>query len=273
MRDADLVSFLRELLPRLDLDWRGFRKVRRQVGRRLAARLAELQLASLEEYAMLIAGEPAERRVLDRLCRVTISRFWRDRRVYEHLAAVELPRAALAAREDGRRRLLLWSAGCASGEEPFSVAIGWQLLARGASGGVCMRMLATDVDMETLRRAVRGPVYGEASVRELPVDWRRRAFDTGAGGFRLRDEFRQGVAFARHDLRDPVSGACFDGILCRNVAFTYFAEGLRRLTAARLASLLRPGGFLLVGAHETLPGGAADFDPVPGCPCLYRRSA
>lgn len=246
MIDAECVAFLQWALPRLGLSWPGFRKVRRQVCRRISRRLAELDLADAAAYRALLERDAAEWTVLDRLCRVTISRFWRDRAVYEALRDEVLPALGPA--------VSAWSAGCASGEEPYSLVLA------AADAGVAIRVVATDVDPVVLARARRAS-YPDSSLRELPADLRTRAFEDG----RLRSELREPVSFVRHDVRDGAPAAApFDLVLCRNLVFTYFAEDLRGEAGRRLAGSLRPGGALVVGAHETPP--TETLEPwLPGC--------
>ncbi|MFP3941442.1 MAG: CheR family methyltransferase, partial [Thermoanaerobaculia bacterium] len=120
MRDDDCVRFLQWALPRLGMRWSGFRKVRRQVCRRITRRMGELGLRSLREYRERLEAEPGEWRELDRLCRVTISRFWRDRGTFRTLEETVLPALAGAALETGNATLEAWSCGCASGEEAYT---------------------------------------------------------------------------------------------------------------------------------------------------------
>jgi chemotaxis protein methyltransferase CheR len=270
MTDADCVAFLQRVLPRLDLRWEGFRRVRRQVCRRLAARLRELGLADLAAYEAYLAAHPGEWPVLERLCRVTISRFGRDREVFAALAGAVLPELARAAVARGAGELRAWSAGCASGEEPYTLALLWQLELAPRYPGLELAVLATDLDDEVLERAMRRR-YPASSLKELPEEWRRLAFVERNGAFELRPEPARCVTFARHDIREPPPPGAFDLVLCRNLAFTYFAPALQGRVARQLAGSLQAGGALVVGAHEALPEGVADFEPWPGVRCVYRR--
>lgn len=268
--DGDAVALLRWAMPRMQLDWRGFRRVRRQVRRRIARRMRTLGLEDVEQYRLRLLKRPEEWRVLDRMCRITISRFWRDRRVFERLLEVEMPRLASSARAAGRSALVAWSAGCACGEEPYSLAIGWAHSAAVRRSPVALRILATDVDSSVLRRALQAE-YSEPSLRELPVPWRRSALESTGVRFRVRPEYRQSVGFVRHDLRCVPPSRRFDLILCRNLAFTYFSAVLRRRTANTLVELLVPGGVLVVGSHESVPDGIEGIAPAAESPSAWVR--
>jgi chemotaxis protein methyltransferase CheR len=252
MTDAECVDFLQWALPRLGLRWRGFRKVRRQVCRRVSRRIAELGLSEAGVYRAYLEGEEEEWDVLAGLCRVTISRFWRDRVVFEALRDEVLPELGPT--------VCAWSAGCASGEEPYSLVLA------AAEAHVEIHVVATDVDPVLLERARRA-CYQESSLRDLPTDLRARAFDDGC----LRAEYREPVDFLRHDVRDGAPGGQFDVALCRNLVFTYFADELQREIGCHLAGSLRMGGALVVGAHEALPQSLNGLEPWPAARGVYRH--
>ena len=259
MTDAECIEFLQWALPRLHLHWPGFRRVRRQVCRRVARRLRELGLAGIGDYRRYLEANPAEWEPLDELCHVTISRFYRDRGVFSFLERTVVPQLAGQVAEQGTA-LEVWSAGCASGEEAYTVALMWQLEIARRFPGLALHVLATDVDETMLRRAVTA-AYPESSLRELPPAWRDAAFVPQEGLYRLRRGPRQPVAVHRHDLRQAPPEGPFDLILCRNVAFTYFDLDVQREVASKLAACMRPGGALVLGTHETLPEGTRGFDP------------
>ena len=262
MDDHDCVAFLRWALPRLRLRWAGFRKVRKRVCKRIDRRCRELGLADVASYRAHLQAHADEWRVLDALCRLPISRLYRDRAVFQHLCDRVLPQLAAAAEGDGRRELWCWSAGCASGEEPWTLRILWQLGLQPRLPHVRLRVLATDADGSLLHRAQRA-CYRASSLRELPAAWRERAFARLATPalrgssdeplWCLRAELRRDIAFVAQDLRQAMPEARFDVVLCRNVAFTYFAPELQLEVARALVARLRVGGALVLGVHESLP--------------------
>ena len=115
MRDSECVTFLQWALPRMGYRWPGFRKVRRQVCKRIQRRIQELDLADLEAYRRHLASDPQEWSELDALCRVTITRFYRDRAVRDHVRERVLPGLAAVTIDRGDGIVRAWSAGCASG--------------------------------------------------------------------------------------------------------------------------------------------------------------
>jgi chemotaxis protein methyltransferase CheR len=268
--DAACVAFLRWALPRLGLQWPGYRKVRRGVCKRVRRRARELGLAGdLAAYGRHLEDHPDEWGELERRCLVTSSRFYRDRRVFDVVGREILP--ALAARatardEDGLRA---WSAGCASGEEPYTLALVWRLAVAEAFPGLALDILATDVEQDVLARARRA-CFPASSLRELPPGWRERAFERRDGEWCLQPGFRGSVTFRRHDVRAGRPDGPFSLILCRNLAFTYFEPRLQEEVAATLVSCLQPGGALVVGAHERPPA-AAGLERSASSPAVYRK--
>jgi chemotaxis protein methyltransferase CheR len=245
--------------------WPGFRKVRRQVCKRIARRLEQLNLADLRSYRSYLEAHAQEWAVLDQCCRITISRFLRDRRVFQILAAQILPVLARRQLAAGLQTLDCWSAGCASGEEPYTLALLWAFQLRERFPALALRVLATDADGDLLQRARRG-LYPPSALRELPLEWRERAFTKEVGAFRLHADLRQAVTLQAHDVRLPPPGGLFPLVMCRNLAFTYFAKDLQQEVLRKLAGVLPPGGVLVVGAREELPAEAEAFVP------LFRRA-
>jgi chemotaxis protein methyltransferase CheR len=251
--DAECVDFLQWALPRLRLRWEGFRRVRRQVCRRVSRRTRQLGLRGIDAYRAYLESDEQEWEVLAGLCRVTISRFWRDRAVFEVLRDEVLPELGPT--------VSAWSAGCASGEEPYSLVLA------AAEARVEIDVMATDVDPVLLERA-RSACYPESSLRDLPAGLRARAFEDGC----LRARYREPVHFLRHDVRAGAPGGPFDLALCRNLVFTYFADELQRDVGGELARSLRPGGALVVGSHEALPEGLKGVEPWPAARGVYRSA-
>lgn len=256
MRQAESVAFLRWAMPRLDLDWPGYQHCHRQVCKRLHRRIVELGLPSIKAYRNYVLDHATEWQVIDECCRVTVTRFYRDREVFDHLATEILPQ--LAAKADSRDDTVLraWSAGCGAGEEPFSLALAWRFGAASRFPRLNLEIVATDIDDTELARAEAG-CYRPSSLRELPATWIKRAF-VGPGPLRcLKPEYRAGVTFRRQDVRADAPAGAFDLILCRNLAFTYFDDAQQRETLAVIIHKLRRGGVLVIGRGECLPAGVS----------------
>ena len=270
MSDEARVAFLKWCLPRLGLRWSGYRKVRRLVGKRLNRRLAELGLADLSAYRAFLNSQPAEWARLDAMCRIPISRFYRDRAVFDAITQEALPQAAALRAATGGGAVCCWSAGCASGEEPYTLAMAWRLSVAVNSPAIRFTVLGTDAEEAMIERA-KLACYSRSSLKDLPPDWVKRAFVERGARFCLAPELREDVQFDLQDIRESMPEATFDLILCRNVVFTYFDDAAQRRLAPALRERLRPNGWLVLGSHEALPSGASGFTrPVANLP-IYRR--
>lgn len=250
-KDQECVDFLRWALPRLHLRWAGFRKVRRQLCKRLQRHLRALDLATLSDYRAYVTRVPGEWQQLDRFCRITISRFYRDREVYDHLCGPVLQTLTAAVRGRGADTFRIWSAGCGRGEEPYTLVIAAHL-ARPPLADLQLEIVATDVDAALLA-AARKACYRGSSLKDLPPAWIELAFEHNQNGYCLRTVHRQGVHWLEQDIRTTMPEGRFDLILCRNLVFTYFDETLQGELLARLIDRLEPGGVLVIGKHEVLP--------------------
>jgi chemotaxis protein methyltransferase CheR len=148
------------LLEHLNRPWAGFRKVRKGVKKRLRRHMTETGCSTLEQYLTRMDRQPEVRADCERCLRVTISRFFRDRQLWQALKADVLPR--LVSRFPSPLRI--WSAGCAGGEEPYSLAMVWNAAALNKKP----YLLATDAGEDCLQRARAGS-YGPGSLKEVPA--------------------------------------------------------------------------------------------------------
>ena len=254
MRDAEGVQFLQWCLPRLRLCWPGYRKVRRQVYKRISRRLELLELHSVADYRSYLETHPEEWAVLDSSCWIPISRFYRDKSVFQFLEQEVLPSLARQGLAQGERILRCWSVGCAAGEEPYSLSLLWKLKLQFQFPTIRLVVLATDIDDQTVARARQGR-YPPSSLKDLPESWRAQAFDQTAEGFRIKPEYQDPVTFLVQDIRRAAPEETFDLILCRYLAFTYFDTALQNNTLRQLVDRMQAGGALVIGKGESLPEG------------------
>ena len=270
MNDLDCIQFLQWALPQLRMRWPGFRRVRGQVCKRINRRIQELGLSHLLSYQDYLKQHPDEWPILERMCRVTISRFFRDRRFFAVLESEVLPALAREVHESGEKILRCWSAGCASGEEAYSLSLIWHCRIASDWPGLAMEVIATDVDPVLVQRAKRA-CYPGSSVHGVPADWLRRAFIQRGADTCLKPEFKDSVRFMDQDIRLHRPPGPFHLILCRNLVFTYFDEGLQREILAGMTPVLSDGGALAIGVHESLPAAVSGFSAwQPGLP-VYRK--
>jgi chemotaxis protein methyltransferase CheR len=268
--DPQGILFLQWCLPRLGLRWPGFRKVRGRVYKRLKRRLHELGLSSLDAYKTYLTDHHEEWAILRSFCWMPITRFYRDRSVFELLATEILPQLVELVIDDRKKQLRCWSAGCASGEEPHTLAILWQHRFALRYPAVEFCVVGTDIDPQAIQRAQRG-CYHWSTMKELPAEWRAQAFVASGEELCLKDPYRSAVTFLVQDLRESVPDGVFELILCRNLAFTYFDETTQRETLERLTDQLVPGGALVIGKLESLPQCESKVEPWSIHTGVYRK--
>lgn len=236
---------------------------------RLAKRLRALGLESFRDYCALVgSGEGAEERshIIAALT-TNVTRFFREPHHFDHLRRKVVEPLAAAIRQG--RRLRIWSAGCSSGQEPYSIALTLLALMPDARA-FDVRILATDINphvLETARRAV----YPAEEVAAVPAELRRSWLEpAGDGAMRLDEAPRGLVSFRPLNLIGswPMKGP-FDVVFCRNVVI-YFDEATQARLLGRIASLLRPGGYLYLGHSERMVGPAEALFRLDGT-TTYRK--
>lgn len=269
MTDQECVEFLQWALPELRLRWQGFRQVRGQVCKRIGSRLRQLGLSRIEQYRAYIESCDAEWLVLENLCHITISRFYRDAEMFRALEHEVAPKLATAAAESGEKMLQLWCAGCASGEEAYTLNILWRLAVKRLMPRLKIRIVATDANYDVLKRANAG-CYRFGSFKELPDEWLEKAFTQSGDLYCVRPEYRNNILFQHQDIRAEMPEGRFHLIFCRNLVFTYFEPPQQKEVARQLADKLFPGGVLVIGVEETLPANIKGLHPWPGAAGIYQ---
>ena len=193
------------------------------------------------------------------------SSFFRDPAMFDLLAR------ALADADPAPRRPRIWSAGCATGQEPLSLAM---MFAEARGEGAAMpEIVATDVSEASLARARTGRFSQFEIQRGLPVRRMMRWFDGGDDGeWTATAELTRMVQYRRQNLvADAPPAGLFDAVLCRNVLL-YFGAATKAVVFAKLAAALRPGGLLVLGAGETVIGQTGLFRPSTRHRGLYERT-
>jgi chemotaxis protein methyltransferase CheR len=237
--------------------------------RRVAERRRRLKSPSLADYAVQLerAEGAAELERLVEALRVGETRFFRLGDQERALRRVALPEIG------GRRPLRIWSAGCATGEEPYTVAMivdDWLRTELGAAQG--FEVLGTDISAEALQ-AAREAVYDAEAVRARSARLLERHFERHGDGYRVHGSILDKVRFAQHNLVADAYPGDFDLVLCRNVLI-YFDRPTREAVTRRLTASLTPGGFLFLGTSETIhpdPGAGITTLRTPDG-LIYQRS-
>lgn len=223
---------------------------------RLVKRVRSLGLSDFSAYCAMLERDPggAERRAMLASLTTNVTRFLREPHHFEQIARDVLPPLVEAARRGERVRL--WSAGCSSGEEPYTLALSVLAVMPDAASHD-LRILATDIDPVVLE-AARRATYPEEALAPVAPQLRTRFFEPAGGGqLRAGPALRDLVAFRELNLNAPSwpMRQRYAAILCRNVAI-YFDEATQIRLWARFAEVATPGGWLFIGHSERIVGPA-----------------
>jgi chemotaxis protein methyltransferase CheR len=236
---------------------------------RLSKRMRALGIGSFPEYLDHVRADKAGTEVTEMLDAISTNKtsFFREEDHFTFLAETLLPRL----KDRGTKRVCVWSAGCSSGEEPYTIAITLQeAIPQLATWNA--RILATDISTHVLQKA-RQAHYSATSVEPVSPATRSRSFDTVGSHqnkiYQVKPHLRKLVHFARLNLMEswPMKGP-FDAIFCRNVMI-YFDRATRERLIGRYWSLLGSGGMFFVGHSESLTGIEHQFRYVQ--PAVYEK--
>ncbi|MCP3665393.1 MAG: protein-glutamate O-methyltransferase [Gammaproteobacteria bacterium] len=238
---------------------------------RLSRRVRALGLSSFDAYCKLLENEKNDEEMLEFVNAITtnLTSFFREKHHFEYLAKSALPEHIL--RHESNRRLRIWSAGCSSGEEPYSIAMTLkEVLANQHEWDASI--LATDIDSNVLSTAARG-AYPIDRLRGIPKEqlhrWFMRGKGTRKGMAKVKREAGNIIQFGRlnlmHEWRLP---GPMDIIFCRNVII-YFDISTKVQLLEKFSRVLRPGGLLFVGHSESLVRQSNDFELIGNT--IYRK--
>jgi chemotaxis protein methyltransferase CheR len=223
------------------------------IERRIKDRMQKAGLVSAASYLRIIVAQPGEMEALVNAFTINETYFYREESQLAALGRSLLPQVVNNRRPGDLVRI--WSLPCASGEEPYSIAI-WLLENWSLVDAWHIEIVGSDIDTDALARARAGR-YGERALAKLPADIRERYFRPESGQQRDReiiDDLKESVLFTQVNLIDPASLATerpFDVIFCRNLLI-YFDDAARQVAAANLFNRLTPGGFLCVSHTESM---------------------
>lgn len=261
---------LRQILLALGLSWKGYRKVRRGAKRRLERFMQERGIRSMDVFLSALASNPDLRKEAQRIATVSISRFFRDRGLWDVLENQIFPHLRVRT----PRQIKFWSAGCARGEEAYSIKILWEEFSGRHRAMPSLDLWATDLDGELLARAQAG-VFSPSSLKEVQEEWRRQYF-TPAAPFLLEivPSLKEKIQWKIHDFiteAPPQKG--FSLIFLRNNLLTYYQEEIKKSALGRILRALQPGGFLIIGSHEKMPEEMEGWMPSAFHSSVYQRGS
>jgi chemotaxis protein methyltransferase CheR len=267
LSDADFEAVAELLRRRRQFDLSQYKD--RCIRRRIAKRLRICQVRDFSAYLNKLEVDRDELDTLLATISIHVSQFFRNPDTFRILEQKILPELLRCARADGRTGLTLWSAGCSTGEEPYSLAL---LVDDMAVQDLDIRILATDISEPVLESARLGS-FEATRMKEIPPDVIASYFQAENGRYRLADRVRKKVEFLRHNIMTASGYPPADLILCRNVLI-YFTRSEQERILSRFAEALPECGALVLGRAETMTGEARDYyRPEFPVERIYRRTA
>jgi len=258
----------RKLLEFLGYSWTGYRRVRKGVKKRIHRHMQRLDCRDITAYLKLLDNQVDCRDECELLLTVSISRFFRDRHLWQMLENRYLP--DIIARN--RLQIDLWSAGCACGEEVYSFKIIWERLKTRFESLPSLGILATDRHPDYIKRA-RSGIYNRSSLREVAADVRTDCFESckGSKQFTIKKELKREIHWELGNLLTELPGTVFHIIFLRNNILTYCRQADHIRALESILNCLAPGGLFITGCHETLQFGSGVLIPMAECRYVYQK--
>jgi two-component system CheB/CheR fusion protein len=264
--DPAFEALLEHVKASRGFDFTGYK--RSSLIRRVNRRMAQVGITNYVEYLDHLELHGDEFTALFNTVLINVTGFFRDAEVWEHLAKEVLP--ALLATKGPTQPLRVWSAGCASGEEAYTLAMVLSELLGPTEFRDRVKVYATDVDEEALSHA-RQAGYSEREVRGIPPEMLDRYFDLVGSRYVFRKDLRRSIIFGRNDLVQDAPISRIDLLVCRNTLMYFTAETQARILS-RFHFALGSSGVLLLGKAEMLLSHGALFTPVDLKRRMFRRA-
>ncbi|MEV7884929.1 CheR family methyltransferase [Streptomyces sp. NPDC002817] len=260
----ELLVFLRDARG---FDFTGYK--RSTLGRRIHKRMTDVGVRSYQDYQDLLETSADEFGALFNTILINVTSFFRDPDAWTFLQREVVPE--LLADIPPEQEIRVWSAGCSSGEEAYSLAI---MFAEALGVEECLRRVkiyATDIDEEALRQA-RSGLYPAKGLEPLPTELREKYFEQNGAQFGFRPDLRRRVIFGRHDITSDAPISRLDLLICRNTLMYFNVEAQTQIVD-RFHFALRKNAFLFLGKAEMLLNDADRFDVVNMRQRIFRRRA
>ena len=263
--DGELGALLDQLLRERKFDFRDYKRA--SLKRRIKKRLDANQVPSYAEYGKFLGEHPEEYAKLFDTLLINVTEFFRDPEAWEVIEKVVLP--DIVSKKAPGASIRIWSAGCASGEEPFTIGI---LLAESLGDAIDdyeIRIYATDIDESALAEARKGMYKSEKLVGIRP-ERLQKFFTAEHDGYKISRSIRQMVSFGRQDLTTDAPISQLDLLICRNVLM-YFNGSLQNRVLHRFGFALNPGSYTFLGKSEGILVGSKQFKPIDSKWKIYKK--
>ncbi len=256
IQDTSFEILLEYLKRSRGFDFSGYKRT--SLMRRFQKRMQSVSVESYSEYQDFLEVHPDEFSILFNAILINVSSFFRDQATWDYIRADVIPQ--IIAKKDGSAPIRIWSAGCASGEEPYTIAIALAEALGNDKFRERVKIYATDIDDNALDHA-RQATYTARDLATLPNELRERYFEHVDHRFVFRKDLRRSVIFGRHDLLQDSPISRIDLLICRNTLMYFNAEAQNRILT-RFHFALTEGAFLFLGKAEMLLTHTSLFTPI-----------
>lgn len=222
------------------------------------------------EYMRLLSRDPSEYDNLIRDITINVTQFFRDSKVFQIIEKEIIPLIIYNKVNNNRRVIRIWSAGCASGEEPYSLAIILHDLLGEEFNNFISSIHGTDIDEISLNVAREGR-YRPIQIENVRPEYLKKYFIDDGEMFQVSQEIKEMVKFRNQDLFSDKKGMYFDLISCRNVLI-YFTKEMQKALISQFHNALNENGYLILGKTETLMGGVSNrFNMIDTRERIYQK--
>ncbi len=265
--DQGFTVLRKRILKERGLDLSQYRE--KCLKRRIDVRLRATGVHNYPEYMVVLKKDPLEYEKLFDTITINVTDFFRDKSAYRFIETRIIPELLSSKKRKGMKIIRAWSAGCAGGAEPYSLAIFFHQVLGKRIGDYHISIYATDIDKKVIEKAKRAE-YEANAVSGVDGKILKRYFNYHLK-YTLKEEIKQMVRFKRHDLISEKPIAHLDIIMCRNVLI-YFSRHLQVKLFNRFYKGLNRGGYLVLGKTESLNGVASGlFKPISIRERIYQK--
>lgn len=234
---------------------------------RLKERLKKAEMDGIGDYYALIKKNEEELKILLDSVTTNLTRFWRNTAHFQTFEYFVIPELVEHKKKTGNTKIKLWSAGCSTGEEPYSLAI---VLKELLPPGFTVDITASDLSLKSLMTAREG-FYPETRIGGVPEKYLDKYFEKKGGGYQINDEIRGMIKFDYHNLKFDSGQRNLDVVFCRNVII-YFDEAAQRAVIRQFWNAMNAHSYLFIGHSESLFGMETQFEFVKTeWATLYRK--
>ena len=258
----------RQLLDYFNYSWDGYRRVRKGVKKRISRHMQQLGCRSVNAYLHILERHEEVRKHCEGLMTVSVSRFFRDRMLWKIIEDHMVPEIL----SNNTEKVKFWDAGCACGEEVYSMKMLWEILRSRFDYMPDIEIWATDINPVYIRRAEEG-IYSVSSIKEVEQNLREIyfIFQEDKKEFRISPSLQKGIIWKVHNMLHDFDEDNFQIIFLRNNLLTYYTEEIKQPAFQKVANSLAQSGFLIIGSHEKLPFKSTNFLPFYDQPYIFKK--